>query len=72
MKVIASAPLNYPAKEHVSASLVWDQLTQAQQLEVFQSLASLCWQIAQNVVMTATVDADQNIHCKDEVVDESV
>lgn len=32
----------------LSASLLWEHLTPAQQMDVFQLLANLCWQVVQS------------------------
>ena len=67
MTVVTKTSSSDLTKESVTPRLVWDHLSQTQQLEVFQSLVMLCWQIAQSVETVTSAADKSDAH---EVIDE--
>ena len=70
MTTIASNLQTHLESEALPTNLVWDHLTQVQQVEVFHRLTQLCWQMIQNDI-AATAKFDHDHRRANEVVNES-
>ena len=58
------------ASEDLAANLLWEHLTPAQQMEVFQLLTNLCWQVVQSAAAMQAAAMQAAAHAASEVCDE--